>query len=142
MSRTHVDDPLQGFKFRVSIPGLPNSVGFVKVSGLSKEIGVVTYDEGGYNNTHKMKGKTETGELVCEKGMFANKQVEEVFKASMTNPDFRGVVTVDVMNPDNTIARTWTCTEAWCNKWEIGDIDASSEDPIVETITIQYEDII
>lgn len=142
MARTHVDDPLQGFNFRISIPGLPNSVGFTKVSGLSKEIGVVTYDEGGYKNTHKMKGKVETGELVCEKGMFASKQVEEVFKASMMNPDFRGVVTIDVMDSNDKIARTWTVTEAWCNKWEVGDIDASSEDPIIETLTIQYEDII
>lgn len=142
MPRVHTQDPLQGYNFRVSIPGIPNGVGFTKISGLSKEIGVVNYDEGGYKSTHKLKGKVETGELVCEKGMFPNKYMEDLIKTTLMNPDFRGTVTIDLLNADNTVARTWSVTEAWCSKWEAGDIDASSEDPIVESITIQYEDFL
>ena len=32
-------------------------MGFQKVSGLTREIGVVEYDEGGYSYTHKLTGK-------------------------------------------------------------------------------------
>lgn len=142
MPRVYTEDPLQGFNFRISIPGLPKAVGFKKISGLSKEIGVVEYDEGGYNSTHKLKGKLKTGELVCEKGMFANTQIEDIFKQSVTNKSARLTITVELLNKDGKVARKWTVLEAWCNKWEAGELDASSEDPVVETLTFQYEDIL
>ena len=34
MARSVVNDPLQKFKYVVSIPGLPNGMGFNKVSAL------------------------------------------------------------------------------------------------------------
>ena len=143
MPRVNANDPLQGTRFRVSIPGLPNAVGFKKVSGLSKEATVVSYDEGGYKNTHKIQGKTKVGELVCEKGVFPNKDIENVFKNAITNADYRTTVTIELLNPvTEEVARTWTVTEAWCSKWELGEMDSSSEDIVVETITIQYEDFL
>ncbi len=137
--RTYTEDPLQGFKFRISIPGLPKAVGFKKIGGLSQEFGVVEYDEGGYNYTHKLSGKLKTGELVCEKGMFANTQIEGVFKAMVTNPHQRNTITIELLDKKGKVARKWSVAEAWCNKWEAGEFDASSEDPVVETLTFQYE---
>ena len=49
MARARANDPLLKHRFLVSIPGLPNGMGFTKVSGLKKEIGVVEYNEGGYS---------------------------------------------------------------------------------------------
>ena len=31
MARTSAEDPLRGYKFRISIPGLPSSCGFKKM---------------------------------------------------------------------------------------------------------------
>lgn len=142
MPRVSANDPLQGYNYRVSIPGLPNAVGFKKIGGLSKELSVISYDEGGYKTTHKIKGKLKTGELVCEKGVFPNKDVEDVFKRSMDSKDYRCTVTIDLLTPTGDVARTWSVTEAWCNKWELGEMDASSEEVLVETITLQYEDFL
>lgn len=139
MPRVYSQDPLQGFNFRVSIPGLPNSVGFKKIGGLSQELGVVEYDEGGYNYTHKLSGKLKTGELVCEKGMFANTQIQDLFKKMVTKADQRCTITIELLNKEGKVARKWSVAEAWCNKWEAGEFDASSEDPVVETLTFQYE---
>ena len=71
-ARTSSEDPLQQFKFRVTIPGLPTTIGFQKVSGLTKEVGVVEYDESGYNYTHKLPGKNKVGEVTLERGMYAD----------------------------------------------------------------------
>lgn len=142
MPRVSKNDPLQGFNFRLSIPGLPNACGFKKIGGLIKELGVVTYDEGGYNATHKLKGKLKVGELVCEKGVFANQDIETLFKNSLMNPDYRGTVTIELLATDGSVARKWSVAEAWCSKWEVSEFDASSEEVAVETITIQYEDFI
>lgn len=142
MPRVSKQDPLQGFNYRVSIPGIPQGCGFKKISGLSLELGVVSYDEGGYKNTHKLKGKKKTGELVCEKGLFPNKDIEDYFKSMLMDDNFRSTITIELLAPDDTVARKWSLSECWASKWEVGEFDASSEDVVVETITIQYEDFI
>lgn len=137
--RVYTNDPLQGYNFRISIPGLPKAVGFKKIGGLSQEVGVVEYDEGGYKHTHLLSGKLKTGELVCEKGMFANTQIEDIFKKMVTKPHQRNTITVELLGKDGKVARKWSLAEAWCSKWEAGEFDASSEDAVVETLTFQYE---
>ncbi len=139
MARTYANDPLQMFKFRVSIPGLPAGMGFQKVSGLTREIGVVEYDEGGYSHTHKLTGKEQGGEVTLEKGMFANTDLEEVYKRSLNNPDYRTTVIIEHLDKFGKVARSWTLAEAWVSKWEGSELDATSEDVAIESITIQFE---
>lgn len=139
MPRTYASDPLQKYKYRVSIPGLPTTVGFNKVSGLTKEVGVVEYAEGGYDYTHKLTGKEKTGEVVCEKGMFADTGFEDLFKKSITDPAFRNTIKIELMDKFGKVAREWTLAEAWVSKWEGSDFDATSEDVAIEKITLQFE---
>jgi phage tail-like protein len=139
MARTYANDPLQMFRFRVSIPGLPAGMGFQKVSGLTREIGVVEYDEGGYSHTHKLTGKEQGGEVTLEKGMFANTDLEEIYKRSLNNPDYRTTVIIEQLNKFGKVARSWTLAEAWVSKWEGSELDATSEDVAIESITIQFE---
>jgi phage tail-like protein len=139
MARTYANDPLQMFRFRVSMPGLPAGMGFQKVSGLSREIGVVEYDEGGYSHTHKLTGKEQGGEVTLEKGMFANTDLEEIYKRSLNNPDYRTTVIIEHLDKFGKVARSWTLAEAWVSKWEGSELDATSEDVAIESITIQFE---
>ncbi len=139
MARTYTNDPLQMFKFRVSMPGLPAGMGFQKVSGLSREIGVVEYDEGGYSHTHKLTGKEQGGEVTLEKGMFANADLEEIYKRSLNRPDYRTTVIIEQLDKFGKVARSWTLAEAWVSKWEGSELDATSEDVAIESITIQFE---
>lgn len=139
MARTYANDPLQMFKFRVSMPGLPAGMGFQKVSGLTREIGVVEYDEGGYSYTHKLTGKEQGGEVTLEKGMFANTDLEEIYKRSLNSPDYRTTVIIEQLDKFDKVARSWTLAEAWVSKWEGSELDATSEDVAIESITIQFE---
>lgn len=139
MARTYANDPLQMFRFRVSMPGLPAGMGFQKVSGLTREIGVVEYDEGGYSHTHKLTGKEQGGEVTLEKGMFANTDLEEIYKRSLNNPDYRTTVIIEHLDKFGKVARSWTLAEAWVSKWEGSELDATSEDVAIESITIQFE---
>lgn len=139
MARTYANDPLQMFRFRVSMPGLPAGMGFQKVSGLTREIGVVEYDEGGYSHTHKLTGKEQGGEVTLEKGMFANTDLEEIYKRSLNNPDYRTTVIIEQLDKFGKVARSWTLAEAWVSKWEGSELDATSEDVAIESITIQFE---
>lgn len=139
MARTYANDPLQMFRFRVSMPGLPAGMGFQKVSGLTREIGVVEYDEGGYSHTHKLTGKEQGGEVTLEKGMFANTDLEDIYKRSLNRPDYRTTVIIEQLDKFGKVARSWTLAEAWVSKWEGSELDATSEDVAIESITIQFE---
>lgn len=139
MARTASLDPLQKFRFRVTIPGLPSEMGFSTVSGLSKEVGVSEYAEGGYEYAHKLPGKPKVGEVTCERGAYADASMEELIKNTLTNPDFRSTIIIEHLDRFGNTSRTYKLAEAWVSKWESSDLDASSDDVAIEKITIQFE---
>lgn len=137
-ARTSSEDPLQKFKFRVTIPGIPSQIGFQKVSGLSKEVNVVEYDESAFEYTHKLPGKTKFGEVTMERGMFSDSSMLDQMKV-IQNPEYRTTMIVQLMDRFGNVQRTWKLAEAWISKWEGSDLDATSDDVAIETITVQYE---
>ena len=139
MARSRVNDPLLKHKFTVSIPGLPSGMGFQKVSGLKRELGVVEYSEGGYNHTRKLVGKEKVEPITLERGMFAGKEFETLYKKSLSNPDFRTTVTINLMDAFGKVKRSWNLAEAWVSSWEGTDFDADSEDVAIEKITVEFE---
>ena len=142
MARTTVLDPLQKYKFRVTSSGLPSGMGFQKVSGLSREVGVVEYTEGGFAHVHKLAGKEKVGEISLETGQFANKDLETAYKNCLSSPAYRTTLTIEQMDKFDVVKRTWTLNEAWVSKWEASDLDSSSEDAAIEKITVQFENFL
>lgn len=138
-ARTVSQDPLQKFKFRLTVPGLPSGIGFQKVSGLNHEVGVVEYDESGYDFTHKLPGKEKVGEITAEKGAFADTSFHDIMKKSITDPNLRNTIIFEQLDRFGATVRTYKLAEAWVSKWENSDGDATSEDVAIEKITIQFE---
>lgn len=140
-ARTIRQDPLQSFMFRVTLSGMSGQLGFQKVSGLSREVAVVEYLENMYEHAHKLPGRESVGEITFEKGMFDDltfvKEYEKVLGA--TKNEARHEVTIQVMNRFSEVKRTFTLYEAWFSKYEVGDLDSTSDDVIIETLTVQYE---
>lgn len=139
MARTVANDPLQKYKYKVNIPGLPSAMGFQKVSGLKRELGVVEYNESGYKSTHKLSGKEKVDDITLERGTFADKSLENLYKKALTDPDYRSTITISLCDKFGTVQRTWTLAEAWVKSWEGSDMDADSDDVAIEKITITFE---
>lgn len=139
MARSRANDPVLKHRYAVSIPGLPSGMGFSKVSGLSAELGVVEYAEGGYTSTHKLVGKEKVEPVTLERGMFKTKEFETLYKKSLSDPNFRTTVVISLQDNNGSVVRTWKLAEAWVSKWEGTDLDASSEDVAIEKITIEFE---
>ncbi len=139
MARARVSDPLQKFKFAVSIPGLPTEFGFTKMSGLKRDTGVVEYNEGGYAHTIKIPGKEKVEAVTLEKGMLKGVELEAIYKKTLTDPNYRFTCTIMQKDTEGSIARKWTLAECWVSAWEGTDLDAVSEDVAIEKIVIQYE---
>ena len=138
-ARTASLDPLQKFRFRVTIPGLPSEIGFQTVSGLSYGVSSTEYSEGGYEYTHKLPGKPTVGEVTCERGAYQDTSLADLIKETLTNPDFRQTIVIEHLDRFGNVGRTYKLAEAWVSKWEGGDLDASSDDVSIEKITIQFE---
>lgn len=139
MARTVANDPLSKFKYTVSVPGLSAGIGFNKVSGLKRELAVTEYNEGGYNYTRKIVGREKVEPITLERGMFASKEFETLYKKSLSNNNFRTTVTIQLKDRFGKVKRTWKLAEAWVKVWEGSDLDAGSDDVAIEKITIEFE---
>lgn len=138
-ARTTSLDPLQKYKFRVSIPGLPTTMGFQKVGGLSEEYAVTEYNEGQYEYTHKLPGRPKVGEVTLERGEYADSYLHDKVKECLTNANLRSTIIIHDLDRHGNIARTYKLAEAWASKWEGSERDSTSDDVAIEKITIQFE---
>lgn len=138
-SRTIEADPLQSFMFRVSIPGLPTGVGFQKVGGLSREVEVVEYLENMYDHTHKLPGRETVSDVTFERGMYADDYLQGIYERVFNNNTVRNTVVIQVCDRFGKIRREFKCAEAWFSKYECADLDATSSDVIIETLTMTFE---
>lgn len=138
-ARTIANDPLQKFMFRVTVPGLPSGLGFQKVGGLTREVGVTEYLEGMYQHTHKLPGREKVGEVTLERGSYASKELESLYKKVLTKSFSRNTVIIEILDRFGKTKRTYKLAEAWVSKWEGSDLDATSDDVAIEKITIQFE---
>lgn len=139
MARTFEKDPLQSFMFRVQIAGLPTGVGFQKVAGLSREVAVVEYLENMYSHTHKLPGRESVGEITLERGMYADDQLQKMYEAIFNKSSTRSTVVIQVCDRFGNVRREFQLAECWFSKYECGDLDATSDDVIIETLTMQFE---
>ena len=138
-ARTVANDPLQKFMFRVTIPGLPAGIGFQKVGGLTREVGVVEYLEGLFEYTHKLPGREKVGEVTLERGAYASKELEKLYKDILSPSGNRVTVTIEILNRFGETKRSYTLEDAWVSKWEGSDLDATSDDVAIEKMTLQFE---
>ena len=138
-ARTIANDPLQKFMFRVTVPGLPTGLGFQKVGGLTREVGVVEYLEGLYQYTHKLPGREKVSEVTLERGSYATKELEAQYKKVLTDSNLRNTVIIEILDRFGNTKRTYKLAEAWVSKWEGSDLDASSDDVAIEKLTVQCE---
>ena len=138
-SRTMEADPLQSFMFKVSIPGLPTGVGFQKIGGLSREVEVVEYLENMYQHTHKLPGRESVSEVTFERGMYADDYLQTLYEKVFTDKNVSNTVVIQITDRFGKIRREFKCAEAWFSKYECADLDATSSDVIIETMTMVFE---
>ena len=139
MPRTVNDDPLQKFMFRVRIPGYPASLGFTKVGSFVRETAVIEYLEGMFAHVHKLSGRQKVSDIDFERGAYRDRHAQNIYEATLTNPKHRTTITIEVMDRYQRVAREYVLANAWCPKLEVGDLDASSDEVLVDKMTIAFE---
>ena len=126
--RSVLDDPLQKYKFRITVPGMPAAAGFSKCSGMTDEVDVIEYCEGMWSHVHRIPGRDKVEPLELERGAYASKDAEYLLYNVRTNPNMRVTMLIEIANKYGSIQRSYSLAEAWVSKVELPDLDALSGD--------------
>lgn len=141
-SRSVLDDPLQKYRFRITVPGMPAGAGFSKCGGMTDEVDVIEYCEGMWTHVHRIPGRDKVEPIELERGAYASKDAELLLNNTRTNPNMRGTMLIEIANKYAQIKRSYSLAEAWISKVVLPDLDALSGEIAIEKMTVQYEYVI
>jgi phage tail-like protein len=148
MADAKVLEPYRNFKFLVYVQGFIAG-GFSKVSGLKMTTEVFEYREGGDNTTvRKLPGQTKFDPVSLERGSTSNldmwnwaTEVHTFSGGGHLNPP-RRTITIVLVGKNGLELRKWVLQKCWASEWEVGELDAKSNDVLIERVVVQHEGIV
>ena len=114
---------------------------FTEVSGLSSEVEVMTYNEGGKNDgVHKLPTRMKHPNLVLKRGVTTVKDLQEWAQDSFAGPQ-RKEITLTMYNEQLEKIRIWSFKNAYPVKWTGPTFNASQNTMATEVIEIAHDGI-
>ena len=134
------------FKFSVEIPGLGRS-GFQKCSELSAEIAKIEYYEGGSLIPYKLPGRMSFSDITLERGATQDRSMFDLFSRTANAASGLGDLDRDYIRDgaivqhdrDGSTLRRWSIFGAWVTKFVAGDWDNTSDEVVIESVTMTYD---
>ena len=134
-------DELSASRFAVDVEGLLVAV-FTGCSGLSAEIEVEAYPEGGLNDyEHKLPGRTSYGNLSLTGGVGNSIFMWDWFHKATVGQVTRRDISVVMYMRNGFEAMRWNITGAFPVVWEGPEFDAESDEVTVHTLEIAHNGI-
>lgn len=158
-------DVYRGFKFAVTIISTNAAFNFTrasfqKVTGMKSSVEVVEYREGNMpDRMEKMAGMMSYDAVTLERGISNDDDFNAWMKTvcdvstgggvtppNSGSPDvgagsYRCDVKVDLYNKQGLIVKSYLLKDAWPSEYVIGDFDATSNDVVISTLTLQHHGI-
>lgn len=138
------DDDFQGAYFQLEMDGL--TLGwFTGCSGLTLEFDVVTFKEGNGSAVveRKRPGKAKYEEVVLKRGFTQDKALYDWFDTVVKSAEAVPYKTGAIVIFDRTqkeVAR-FNLDHSWPSKLSVSDLQAGTDEVMVEELTIQHEKI-
>ena len=128
--------------FELKLTPISTPVGYyTEVSGLTAEIEVMTYNEGGRNDAvHKLPTRMKHPNLVLKRGVTTVKDLQEWCLDSFMGPQ-RKEITLTMYNQQLEKLRTWSFKNAYPVKWTGPTFNASQNTAATESIEIVHDGI-
>jgi phage tail-like protein len=130
-------DPLRGFRYLVEIDGIVSGA-FLRVKGLSREVRIEPYREGGVNEyEHKLLGQVTYPVVILERGL----ALDDLWKWAQAAADgdvTRRNIHVRLQDEGNNRAWGWQIEQALPVKWSATDLDANASQVIMETLELAH----
>ena len=158
---TLTKDVYRGFKFSVQIQGFERAA-FQKVSGLKTSVEVVEYREGNMlDRMEKFSGMMTYDTITLERGV----SFDDDFRTWMATvcdatsgaagdndvpnggqldfgaDSYRRDVVINLHNKQGNIVKEYKIIGAFPSEYEVGDLDATSNDVLINTLVLQHHGI-
>ncbi len=139
---TQHDISFQGAFFALEIDSL-TIAWFTACSGLSIEFDVATQKSGNGSTVQERKipGRPKYSEVVLKRGFTSDKALHDWFDTVVKSKDATPYKTASVVIYDRQQkeAARFNLEQCWPSKLTVSDLNASSDDVMVEELTIQHE---
>jgi phage tail-like protein len=131
-------DPLPAYVFKVTIGGTASAF-FKSVGGLSYEVEAVPLKEGGVNNTTwQLIGSVKWKNLTLKRGFTADSDILQWRTDWMNGTMTRKEVTIQQLDTQLNVVKTWTARDCFPMKWELSELDASKNEVAIETLELAH----
>lgn len=130
------------FKVEFNLSGVTeNDVRFQEVSGISRELEVETYKEGGENRfSHKFPVRASYPDLILKRGMMMNTALRNWCHKAINDMDIEPItVFVKLLNDQHEPLQTYVFFKAWPKKWSISDFSGENNALVIETLELSYQ---
>lgn len=136
-------DPFRGYNFAVEVEGLVAG-GFSEVTGLSLDIEVQDYREGGVNGfIHKRAGPARySSNLVLKRGITASKILWNWYWDVVQGRIDRKNVSILLMDESGQEKVRWNFEQAYPVKWTGPDLRAGNSDVAVESVELAHKGLL
>ena len=137
-----LEQTTQAIFFELKLTPISQPVGYyTEVTGLTAEIEVMTYNEGGRNDMiHKLPTRMKHPNLVLKRGVTAVKDLQQWTLDSFMGPS-RKEVTLTMYNEGLQKLRTWSFKNAYPVKWTGPNFNAAQSAIATESIEIVHDGI-
>jgi len=130
-------DPLRAFRFLVEIEGIASG-GFTRVKGLSREVKMESYREGGVNDyEHKLVTQVSYPVVILERGL----ALDDLWKWALATADGevrRRTIRIHLQNEANEKTWAWQVEYALPVKWTASDLDAQASQVVMESLELAH----
>jgi len=135
-------DPVGKFCFKVEVEGI-TAAHFMAVTGISMEIEVLSFVEGGRpDRAHMLPGQGKQGSVTLKRGYVVDPGFydwfEEVARLGEAAVTIRRDVHLVLCSEEQQELRRWTLERAWPKKWALDDLDANSGAIAVESLELAH----
>ena len=130
-----------GSQFGLEIDGV-ELARFTGISGLGYESEVVTFQDtlaDGKIITRKRPGRISFPDIVLKRGLSADNALVDWYQTVVNGAVERKSGSVVIYDQSSTEIGRWNFENAWISKWSASDLDAGSDDVMIEEITSAHE---
>jgi phage tail-like protein len=131
-------DALTGFRFVVTVGAVV--MGFKSVSGITRKIEILTYQEGGVNDyVHTFaKPSASEGVLILEKGVHAG-----VYHPFYMVGEPLGLPLILIVNDHTGFPeKTYSFMHCMVKSWSVSDLDAQKNEVLIDKFEVAYSNFI
>ena len=134
------NDPYKNCNFLVEIEGI-TVAGFSECTGISSEVDVIEYREGGDFRVRKLPGIAKFGNVTLKRGVTKSLELYNWHRAVLQGQTDRKTGVIILLDDARAQVARWVFREAFPQKYEGPRLNAKGAEVAIETLVICCESL-